>query len=89
MGKCAAHTDQNASVLHQVVGKIELGTHHARIGTLQTTHHLFDKVGANDLGIVVEQQQVVALGVLHTKIDDLRVIKLARPVHNARDALAF
>ena len=37
----------------------------------------------------VQQQQVVTLGVLHTKIDDLRVIELARPVHNARDALAF
>ena len=88
MGKSATHATQNAGVLHQMIGKAELGTHHARIGTLQIAHHLFDKVRAYDLGIVV-QQQVVALGVLHAKVDDLGVIKLARPVHNARDALAF
>ena len=27
MGKCAAHADHNASVLHQMVGKVEFGTH--------------------------------------------------------------
>ena len=89
MGKCATHANQNAGMLHQMIGKVEFGAHHARIGTLQIAHHLFDKVRAYDLGIVVQQQQVVTLGVLHTKIDDLRVIELARPVHNARDALAF
>ena len=88
MGKCATHANQNAGMLHQMIGKVEFGAHHSRIGTLQIAHHLFDKVRAYNLGIVVEQQQVVALSVLHTKIDDLRVIELARPVHNARDALA-
>ena len=89
MGKCATHTNQYASVLHQMVGKVEFGAHHARIGTLQIAHHLFNKVGTNDLGIVVEQQQIIAFGVLHAKVNDLGVIELTRPVHNARDALAF
>ena len=61
MGECATHANNNASVLHQMIGKVELGAHHTRIGTLQIAHHLFDKVRANNLGIVVEQQQVVAL----------------------------
>ena len=56
MGKCATHANQNASMLHQMIGKVELGAHHTRIGTLQIPHHLFDKVRAYDLGIVVEQQ---------------------------------
>ena len=56
MGKRTTHANQNAGMLHQMIGKIEFGTHHARIGTLQITHHLFDKVRAYDLGIVVEQQ---------------------------------
>lgn len=89
MGKCAAHANHNASVLHQMIGKVEFGTHHARFGTLQIAHHLFNKVGTNDLGIVVEQQQIIAFGVLHAKVNDLGVIELTRPVHNARDALAF
>ena len=89
MGKCAAHANHNAGMLHQMIGKIELGAHHARIGTLQIAHHLFNKVGTNDLGVVVQQQQVIALGMLNAKVNDFRIIKLSRPVHNARDALAF
>ena len=60
MGKCAAHTDHNAGVLFQMIGKVELGSHHDRIGTLQAAHHLFDKIGAYDLGVVIAQQQVAA-----------------------------
>lgn len=55
MGKRAAHANQNASVLHQMIGKVELGAHHARIGTLQIPHHLLDKAWRYNLGIVVEQ----------------------------------
>ena len=89
MGKCATHANQDAGMLHQMIGKVEFGAHHARIGTLQIPHHLFDKVRTYDLGIVVEQQQIVAPGMLHAKVNDLGVIELTRPVHNARDALAF
>ena len=60
MGKCAAHADHNAGVLFQMIGKVELGSHHDRIGTLQAAHHLFDKIGAYDLGVVIAQQQVAA-----------------------------
>ena len=72
-----------------MVGKVEFGAHHARIGTLQIAHHLFDKVGAYDLSIIVQQQKVITLGMLHAKVNDLGVIELTRPVRNARDALAF
>ena len=76
-------------MLHQMIGKVEFGAHHARIGTLQIPHHLFDKVRTYDLGIVVEQQQIVAPGMLHAKVNDLGVIELTRPVHNVCDALTF
>ena len=76
-------------MLHQMIGKVEFGAHHARIGTLQIPHHLFYKVGTYDLGIVIKQQQIIALSVLNAKVNDLGVIELARPEHNARDTLAF
>ena len=61
MSKRTTHADQDAGVLYQVIGKKELGAHNPHIRTLQIAHQLFDKAGAYDLGIVVEQKRVVAL----------------------------
>lgn len=87
MGKCAAHTNQNAIVLHRMIGKEELGTHHARIGALQIPHQFLDKAWHYNLGIVVEQQQVVTLSAPNAIVDNLGVVKLAWPVFNASATL--
>ena len=73
----------DAGMLNGVIGVEQLCTHTAHPLLLGVHDHLFQPVGGDDLGIVVEQQQIFAGGILLAKVVQSAVIEaLALPGHD-------
>ena len=77
----AADAKAHASVLDGVIGVEQLGTHAAHTLLLGVHDHLFQPARGDDLGVVVEQQQILARGVPGPKVVQGAVVEsLALPM---------
>lgn len=52
-------THQHTRMLREAVAEVQLGTYDADFGPLKVAEHLRHEVGRPDLGVVVEQQEVL------------------------------
>ena len=86
----AADAKADAGMLDGVIGVEQLCTHTAHPLLLGVHDHLFQPVGGDDLGIVVEQQQIFAGGILLAKVVQGTVIEaLALPGHDLEVVRVF
>ena len=86
----AADAKADAGMLNGVIGVEQLCTHTAHPLLLGVHDHFLQPVGGDDLGIVVEQQQVFAGGILLAKVVQGAVIEaLALPGHDLEVVRVF
>ena len=83
VARAAVDAHQHARVLDRVVGVVELGAHRAYVGPLAVAEQLAQEVGRQHLNVVVEQQQVLALGEGRAEVVDGREVERALVVDDA------
>ena len=82
MPGAAVNAHQHARVLDGIVGVVELRAHCAHVGALAVAEQLPQKVVREHLNIVIQQQQVFAVGKLRAKIVDGREVERALVPHH-------
>ena len=83
VSRAAVDAHNDARVLDFVVGVNQLGTHGTHIGALAVAEQLPQEVLRGYLDIVIQQQQVFAVGKLCAKVVDGREIEPALIAHHA------
>ena len=77
VARAAVDAHQHARVLDRVVGVVELGAHRAYVGPLAVAEQFAQEIGRQHLNVVVEQQQVLALGERRAEVVDGREVERA------------
>ena len=80
VARAAVDAHEYARVLDRVVRVVELRAHRAHIGPLAVAQQLAQKVRRQNLDIIVQQQQVLALGKRRAKVVDSREIERSFPL---------
>ena len=83
VSRAAVDAHNDARVLDFVVGENQLGTHGTHVGALAVAEQLPQKVLRGNLDIVIQQQQLFAVGKLCAKVVDGRKIEFPLIAHHA------
>lgn len=83
VARAAVDAHQHARVLDRVVGVVELRAHRTHVGALAVAEQFPQKVVGQHLNVVVEQQQVLALGERRAEVVDGREVECALVVDDA------
>ena len=74
-----AKSNNHASMLNGLIRIIQFHTYHSDFWLLTDTKHLLNPVLCDQFYIVIEKQQIFPRSLLHGKVIDGRIIKLALP----------
>ena len=77
---------QHTGMLNQAILEIELRTHNAHLWPLQISKHLLNTIRGNNLGVVVQKQQMLALGKPGAVVDKRRIVEALFPPNNLHPA---
>ena len=76
-------------MLNGDVGKVEFCTNCANILTCADAKHSLNPIGRNNLCIVIQQQEIVALGVSNAKVHEFGEIEFVLPSYKTNDVRIF
>ena len=82
MGRIIRDANHNAAVLYQFIGIEKLRSHGCRILPLTEAQHLADPEGTDDLRVIVQEENVLALRTADAEIVDGRIIEAAMICHH-------
>ena len=82
MSRNTAESYDHTGMLDRIIFIKKSGAHGTHILTLTKSQHFFYKILCDQFNIIVHEQQILTVRILHTKIIDRRVIELPLPVHH-------
>ena len=77
-----ADSDDDPCMLNRIVRIVQSCTHDPGTGTLTMSEQLLNPVRTDDLHIIVQTYQIIALCIRHAEVVDRRVIKFSVPIYN-------